>query len=92
MVKPEQRVCANYRHAGAIRPWPKAAIADHANWGLSGDTNREGMMREPREGIFTWVVRRHDAEWLIEASHNTNILDVVGPKHKKPATMMSADE
>lgn len=79
-------------HGMAIRPLAADICVVHVNWGLSGDTNREGMTREPREGIFTWVVRRHDAAWLIEASHNTNILGVVGPEHKKPATMMSADE
>lgn len=79
-------------HGMAIRPLTADICVVHVNWGLSGDTGRDGMVRPSRDGIFTWVVSRHDAEWLIEASHNTNILDVVGPEHRKPTTITPADE
>ncbi len=79
-------------HGMAIRPIAPDICIVHVNWGLSGDTNRDGTMRQPREGIFTWVVKRHDAGWLIEAAHNTTILVAVGPEHKKPATMMLVDD
>ena len=44
----------------------------HLDWGISGDTDFDGTLRQPREGIFTWLVTKHGGSWLIRAAHNTN--------------------
>lgn len=48
----------------------------HVNWGMTGDTDFDGTPREPREGIFTWLVLKRNGHWLIRAVQNT----VVTPK------------
>jgi hypothetical protein len=42
------------------------------DWGLSGDTDFDGTPREPRSGIFSWLVIKRDGHWLVRAVHNTN--------------------
>ena len=69
----------------AIRPLAAEICVVHVNWSMSGDTNRDGTPRQPRDGIFTWVVRRDRSLWLIDASHNTNVVpEIVGPEQRKP--------
>jgi hypothetical protein len=36
-------------------------------WALKGDRNPDGTKREPRDGVFTWVVVKKDGDWLIRA-------------------------
>lgn len=50
---------------------PDVALA-HVSWGIRGDRNDDGTPRQPREGLFTWVIVRDGATWKIRASHNTN--------------------
>ena len=50
---------------------PDVAVA-HARWTISGDRNRDGSPREPRQGVMTRVVARRDGQWIVVAAHNTN--------------------
>jgi uncharacterized protein (TIGR02246 family) len=50
---------------------PDVAIV-FVSWGIRGDTDNDGTPRQPREGLFTWVTLKQDAEWKIRSSHNTN--------------------
>jgi uncharacterized protein (TIGR02246 family) len=50
---------------------PDIALA-HVTWAMKGDRNPDGTSREPREGVFTWLVVKKDSEWLIRAAQNTN--------------------
>lgn len=50
---------------------PDIALA-HVTWGMKGDKNPDGTSREPREGVFTWLVVKKNGEWLIRAAQNTN--------------------
>jgi len=46
----------------------------HVNWGISGDSDPDGTPRQPRDGIFSWLlVRQTDGTWLIRSVQNTNI-------------------
>jgi uncharacterized protein (TIGR02246 family) len=45
----------------------------HVSWGMKGDKDPDGTPRQPRRGILTEVVTKHDSRWLIQASQNTNI-------------------
>jgi uncharacterized protein (TIGR02246 family) len=46
----------------------------HVLWQLGGEKDPEhGTPRQPRNGIFTWIVARTDGKWLIDAAQNTNI-------------------
>jgi uncharacterized protein (TIGR02246 family) len=51
---------------------PDVAIV-HVSWGIKGDKGPDGTPRQPRRGIFTWVVTKESGKWLIKASQNTNI-------------------
>jgi uncharacterized protein (TIGR02246 family) len=44
----------------------------HVSWGMHGDRDDDGTLREPREGLFTWVTVKRGDLWKIRASHNTN--------------------
>jgi uncharacterized protein (TIGR02246 family) len=44
----------------------------HINWGMRGDLNPDGTPRQPRKGIFTWLVVKDGAAWKVRAAHNTN--------------------
>jgi uncharacterized protein (TIGR02246 family) len=46
----------------------------HVKWEISGDTNRDGTARPPRQGIFTQILTKKDGRWLITVWHNTNII------------------
>lgn len=50
---------------------PNIALV-HLGWGLKGDRDPDGAQREPREGLFTWVVIKTSGEWLIRSAQNTN--------------------
>jgi uncharacterized protein (TIGR02246 family) len=51
---------------------PDVAVA-HVQWSLKGDRNDDATPREPRDGIFTWVVEKKSGDWLIVAAQNTNL-------------------
>lgn len=50
---------------------PDVAVV-HVKWGMRGDRNNDGTVREPREGIFTWLTVKEGDAWKIRASHNSN--------------------
>ena len=45
----------------------------HVEWAIKGDKDPDGTPRQPRQGIFTWVLEKHKGNWLIIAAQNTNI-------------------
>jgi uncharacterized protein (TIGR02246 family) len=49
----------------------------HIGWGISGDFENDGTPRQPRHGLFTWLVQKQDGQWLLLAVQNTNIRDTV---------------
>lgn len=55
---------------------PDLAIM-HVGWGITGDSDPDGTPRQPRHGIFTWVVIKQKTEWLIVAVHNVNKREAV---------------
>ena len=48
----------------------------HVEWAIRGDRDPDGTMRQPRQGIFTWVMQRHRETWYIRAAHNTDNMNV----------------
>ena len=44
----------------------------HVEWGMKGDRDLDGTPRQPRQGIFTWVMEKKKGTWRIIAAHNTN--------------------
>ena len=69
----------------AVRPLTPDICVVHSNWSNSGDTDPDGTPRQPREGVFMWIVRREGARWLIDVAQNTNIdPHVVTAEYRKP--------
>lgn len=46
-------------------------------WSTTGDKVRHVKHGTPRSGIFTWVVRKKDGDWLIIASQNTESMPIL---------------
>jgi len=44
----------------------------HIAWRISGDFENDGTPRQPRHGIFIWVVSKQNNNWLLLAVQNTN--------------------
>ena len=55
----------------------------HLEWRIEGDRDPDGGRREPRRGLFTWVLVMEEDVALIAAAHNTNV--VAAPKAQGPA-------
>jgi uncharacterized protein (TIGR02246 family) len=55
----------------------------HVSWDLEGDKDPDGTPREPRGGVFTWVVVKERGEWLIRAAQNTNRGNLPSPPGMK---------
>jgi len=51
---------------------PDLAIL-HIKWSIKGDFDPDGTPRNPRHGVFTWVVTKQNHEWLLLAVHNVNV-------------------
>jgi uncharacterized protein (TIGR02246 family) len=51
----------------------------HVEWGLKGDKDPDGTPREPRAGLFTWLVVKDGRNWLIRAAQNTNLSNLPPP-------------
>jgi uncharacterized protein (TIGR02246 family) len=49
----------------------------HVEWAIKGDKDPDGTPRQPRQGIFTWVLEKRKGNWLIIAAQNTNIREPV---------------
>ncbi len=56
-----------------IQPLSPDFALVHINWGMTGDTDFDGTPREPRHGLFSWLVVKKGDRWLIRAVQNTNI-------------------
>ncbi|HZM90297.1 MAG TPA: SgcJ/EcaC family oxidoreductase [Blastocatellia bacterium] len=63
-------------HIKFIRPDIATA---HVEWAMKGDKDPDGTPRQPRQGIFTWVVEKQNGKWLIIAAHNTNLRGLLSP-------------
>jgi len=50
---------------------PDTALV-HIDWAMRGDLNPDGTPRQPRKGIFTWLVVKDSGAWKVRAAHNTN--------------------
>jgi hypothetical protein len=46
----------------------------HLEWRIEGDRDRDGLGREPRCGVFTWVLGTDGDSALIAAAHDTNVV------------------
>ncbi len=58
---------------------PDVAVV-HVKWGMKSDKDLAGTPRQPRDGIFTWVLEKRKGKWLIIAAQNTNISQLVPSK------------
>jgi uncharacterized protein (TIGR02246 family) len=45
----------------------------HIKWGMKGDFDPDGTPRNPRHGVFSWLVVKQNNEWLLLAVHNVNV-------------------
>lgn len=54
----------------------------HWSWKIEGDRNEDGTARKPRFGLFTMVVEKRGAEWLIVEAQNTNQMPGPNPEMK----------
>jgi uncharacterized protein (TIGR02246 family) len=59
----------------------EVAVA-HLEWRIEGDRDPDGGRREPRQGLFTWVLAMERDVALIAAAHNTNV--VAAPTGHRP--------
>jgi uncharacterized protein (TIGR02246 family) len=60
-------------HVQALQP--DLALV-HVAWAIRGDRAPDGTTRQPRQGIFTWVMPRHRETWDLRAAHNTDTMHV----------------
>lgn len=52
----------------------------HLEWRIEGDRDPDGGRREPRQGVFTWVLAMEGDVALIAAAHNTNVVRGPNPR------------
>ena len=52
----------------------------HWSWRIEGDRNEDGTLRKPRFGIFTMVVEKRGATWLVVEAQNTNWISGPNPE------------
>ena len=48
----------------------------HVEWTITGERDVDGTPRQPRSGVFTWILDCGDGVPLIAAAHNTNLGNV----------------
>ena len=48
----------------------------HLAWSVRGDFDADGTPREPRSGLFTWVLVLQQGLWRIRVAQNTNAAGV----------------
>ena len=56
----------------------------HLEWRIEGDRDADGGSREPRQGLFTWVLAMEGDRALIAAAHNTNVVSATNPGPSPP--------
>ena len=49
---------------------PDIAIA-HGEWSITGVKERDGTLRPPQKGRFTWMLEKRNESWLIITAQNT---------------------
>jgi uncharacterized protein (TIGR02246 family) len=60
-------------HGVTVQPLSPTIALVHITWGMTGDTDFDGTPREPRDGVFSWIVEKQHNHWLIRAVQNTNV-------------------
>jgi uncharacterized protein (TIGR02246 family) len=51
---------------------PDIAVA-HVRWGMRGDKDPDGTLRQPRHGVMMQVLMKRDGKWMVVAAQNTNV-------------------
>lgn len=51
----------------------------HFRWSIRGDFDPDGTPRNPRSGLFSWLVVESQGTWSIRAAHNTTIVQLPPP-------------
>jgi uncharacterized protein (TIGR02246 family) len=46
----------------------------HVKWRIANERNSDGTPRQPRDGVFSWLMARDHGVWQIRAAHNTNAI------------------
>jgi uncharacterized protein (TIGR02246 family) len=45
----------------------------HVRWGMRGDKDPDGTLRQPRHGVMMQVLMKRDGKWMVVAAQNTNV-------------------
>jgi len=57
----------------------------HPEWRIVGDRDLDGGRRQPRQGLFTWVLAIQGDVAMIAAAHNTNVVAAPNAPSPTPA-------
>src|SRR5450755_1172091 len=57
-----------------VRPLSAEVAVAHLEWRIEGDRDPDGRRREPRSGVFTWVLAMGGDVAVIAAAHNANVV------------------
>jgi uncharacterized protein (TIGR02246 family) len=57
-----------------VEPLSDSVALLHLNWSVQGDLDPDGTPRQPRDGVFTWVLVASAGGWRIRAAHATNVV------------------
>lgn len=49
-----------------------ALVLAHIRWTIEGDADAGATPRQPRNGVFTWILAEQSGRWLIRAAQGTN--------------------
>ena len=58
---------------------PDVAVA-HAEWSIKFGESTDGALRQPQQGIFTWVLKKGKGTWSIIAAQNTIVREQASRK------------
>ena len=56
-----------------VRSLSPDILVAHVIWTMRDDRDPDGTPREPRSGIFTWILTKEQHTWRIKVAHNTNL-------------------
>lgn len=60
--------------AHTVQPLGPQMALLHLSWSVQGDLDADGTPRQPRNGIFTWLLAgQPGGPWRIRAAHATNV-------------------
>jgi len=68
-----------------VRELSQDMAVAHLEWRIEGDRDADAGRREPRRGLFTWVLAMEGDRALIAAAHNTNVVSGPNPP-RSPAS------